>query len=234
MLAERIATVTVTSAAAPLYSGGNAFDLIALDDIKLELQLTTTTDDVWLSRQITRASNAIMQFVNRPIVPQTYEERFFFSNDPWPKLITDHVGVLQLSIWPLVGTNGSITINFEPESTTPINLIEGLDYRVDIARGQITRLDPLTLHARNWPSRPIIVQYRAGYSPIPDDIQDACIRLVKSRYFARDRDPMIRQENVSGVVETSYWFGNGPGSNSSNIPPDVAGLLSNYRAPVVS
>ena len=234
MLVDRITTVTITEAAIPVFAGRSASDLVSLDDIKLELQISNTTDDIWLAKQITRASNAVMQFVNRPIVPQTYQERFFFPEDPWPKSVTDHVGVLQLSIWPLVGNNGSVSINFEPDSAIPINLIEGLDYRVDAARGQITRLDPITLHARNWPNRPILVQYQAGFSPIPDDIQDACIRLVKARYFARTRDPLIRQENVSGVVETSYWFGNGPGTNGSNIPPDVAGLLSNYRAPVVS
>ena len=234
MLAEKFDTVSVSIGATPLYAGGNEYDLVSLNDIKLELQIASNVDDVWLAKQITRASNAIMQFVNRPVVPQTYQERFFFPVYPWPKTISDHIGVLQLSIWPLIGRSGSVVVTHNPDSKTPVTLIDGLDYRVDAARGQIARLDPLTLLARNWPDTPILVQYQAGFSPIPDDIQDACIRLVKSRYYARQRDPMIRQENVAGVVETSYWFGIGPGNSSSNIPPDVAGLLSNYRTPVVS
>ena len=234
MLADRISTVAVTGAATPLYPGGNAVDLISLDEVKLELQIATTADDAWLSKQITRASTAILQYVNRPIVPQTYQERIFFIDDPQPKPNMGHTGVLQLSMWPLIGTNDSVLITNAPDSATPVTLIEGLDYRVDTARGQITRLDPVSLDARNWPTYPLLVQYVAGFNPIPDDIQDACIRLVKARWFARQRDPMVRQENIAGVTETSYWFGNGPGSNASNIPPDVAGLLSNYREPVVA
>ena len=234
MLAERISTVAVTSVATALYTGGNALDLIALADIKLELQITTTADDTWLAKQITRASTAILQFVNRPIIPQTYQERIFFIDDPWPKPDISNTGVLQLSMWPLVGTNGSVVITNAPDSATPVTLIEGLDYRVDTARGQITRLDPSSLYARNWPGYPLLIQYVAGFNPVPDDIQDACIRLVKARWFARQRDPMVRQENISGVAEISYWFGNGPGSSASNMPPDVAGLLSNYREPVIA
>ena len=234
MLADRISTVAVSTAALPIYSGGSALDLIALSEIKLELQISASTDDAWLAQQITRASTAILQFINRPIVPQTYQERIFFVDDPWPKPTMSHTGVLQLSMWPLIGSNGSVVITNAPDSTTPVTLIEGLDYRVDAARGQITRLDPLTLYARNWPTYPLLVQYVAGFNPIPDDIQDACIRLVKARWFARQRDPMVRQENIAGVAETSYWFGNGRGSNASNIPSDVAGLLSNYREPVLS
>lgn len=234
MLADRISTVAVSTAALPIYSGGSALDLIALSEIKLELQISASTDDAWLAKQINRASTAILQFINRPIVPQTYQERIFFVDDPWPKPTMSHTGVLQLSMWPLIGSNGSVVITSAPDTTTPVTLIEGLDYRVDAARGQITRIDPLTLYARNWPTYPLLVQYVAGFNPIPDDIQDACIRLVKARWFARQRDPMVRQENIAGVAETSYWFGNGPGSNASNIPPDVAGLLSNYREPVLS
>ena len=81
MLADRISTVAVTGAATPLYPGGNAVDLVSVNDVKLELQITVTTDDAWLSKQITRASTAILQFINRPIVPQTYQERIFFIDD---------------------------------------------------------------------------------------------------------------------------------------------------------
>ena len=64
MLADRISTVAVTGAATPLYPGGNAVDLVSVNDVKLELQITVTTDDAWLSKQITRASTAILQFIN--------------------------------------------------------------------------------------------------------------------------------------------------------------------------
>ena len=286
-----------------------------------------------------------MQFLNRPIVPQSYQDLIWFQRDAWPRPSLAKPNSLQLSQWPLasskclagitpplaptasavsggalaaqnywirisyvtslgetpasdeleihldagtlvkiaspaadagglatgwnvyigsttmaetlqnalpiaIGTSwtmpssGMLTtgasvppyvlVIANPDTSAPVPLAEGIDFIVDQARGQIARIDSFTSRARNWPDYPLLVQYLAGFNPIPDDIQDAAIRLVKSRWFARQRDPMIRQENIAGVSETAYWFGAGPGNRASNIPPDVEGILSNYRQPVVS
>ena len=345
MISDRVQISTVALAAATLYSGGQPSDLVSLSDLKLELQLTETADDSWLAKQITRASASIMQFVNRPLVQQTYQDLVYFQKDPWPRAVQAHPSLLQFSQWPMASikcsagiapplspvlaavfggslaaqsywvrisyvtasgetpASAEITAQYaarsllqvaspgadaaglakgwnvyvglstmtgilqntspiaigtpwtmpatgllnsgaaappfvliveNPKSTVPTPLAEGVDFVVDLARGQIARLDTNTVYARNWPDVPLLVQYVAGFNPVPDDIQDACIRLVKSRWFARQRDPMIRQENIAGVSETAYWFGAGPDNKASNIPPDVEGILSNYRQPVVS
>ena len=42
------------------------------------------------------------------------------------------------------------------------------------------------------------------------------------------RDPTIRAENVSGVIDTQYWVGGMPGENAA-MPPEAAALLNPYR-----
>ena len=87
MISDRVQISTVALAAATLYSGGQPSDLVSLSDLKLELQLTETADDSWLAKQITRASASIMQFVNRPLVQQTYQDLVYFQKDPWPRAV---------------------------------------------------------------------------------------------------------------------------------------------------
>lgn len=116
-----------------------------------------------------------------------------------------------------------------------IALIEGIDFRVDFALGQLTRLvtwpDGQTVYPRSWRALPIAVAYGAGYETIPADVQDAVLRMVKSRWFSRQRDPSLRSENVVGAYEAQYWFATG--SDAGNLTPDVLDLLSTYRVPTV-
>lgn len=115
-------------------------------------------------------------------------------------------------------------------SSSPTNLAEGIDYTVDRPRGQLTRFFS-DGYPRRWPALPLVVQYWAGYSAIPADLQDGCTRLVKAQYFARFRDPNLRQENVVGALEQGWWFAAGPGSDAG-YPPDIAAMLDAYRVPV--
>jgi hypothetical protein len=109
-------------------------------------------------------------------------------------------------------------------------LAEGLDFTVDAMTAQITRLN-VDGWGRTWDSVPLIFQYQAGYAAIPPDVQDCIIDLVKMRWFARQRDPMVRSENVEGVYQAQYWFGTGPGT-PGDLPAYVANKLDRYRVPV--
>jgi hypothetical protein len=119
-----------------------------------------------------------------------------------------------------------------------IPLGEGVDFLTDAqpaallseSAGQLTRLDT-NGWPKKWPALPITVQYSAGYTTLPADVVDAAILLVKHRWFSRGRDPYLRQENIPGVYEASYWIAQGPGTNG-NLPPDVEDKLEKYRVPV--
>ena len=117
-------------------------------------------------------------------------------------------------------------------TNVPINLIEGTDFLSDFDKGELTRLSSGG-YPRKWPAFPFVVIYQSGFAVLPPEIQDACIRLVRGAYFSLTRDPMLRQENISGVYEATYWFGNGPGA-SAGYPPDVQDLLDHHRVPVIA
>ena len=83
-----------------------------------------------------------------------------------------------------------------------------------------------------WAGNPVVVDYVAGWPTVPDDVVAGVVGLVKILYFGQTRDPMVKQENIHGVGETSFWFGSGP-SATSGMPAWVTDQLDNYRVPVV-
>jgi hypothetical protein len=61
------------------------------------------------------------------------------------------------------------------------------------------------------------VQYTAGYSTIPEDVQKACAELVASWFANRGRDVFLSQENIKG-------------SNSYSAEPTVGQLPGRLKA----
>ncbi len=106
-----------------------------------------------------------------------------------------------------------------------------MDFIADPVTGQLTRffVDGMP---KKWPAFPLTIIYPAGYDPIPGDIQEAALLLIKMRYFGKTRDPLLRSDTVD-VLSESFFGGSGPGS-SSDLPVDVAGLLDRYRVPVIA
>lgn len=116
-------------------------------------------------------------------------------------------------------------------------LIEGVDFIADADKGQLTRLfsDGCPRRWFGFPTIAITVQYQAGFATYPtdaEDVEEAVILLVKARWFARNRDPYLRQENIPNVREATYWIAQGAGSNGA-LPPDVEDMLEKYRVPVI-
>jgi hypothetical protein len=104
------------------------------------------------------------------------------------------------------------------------------DYRLNAANGQLLRLSPYNGAVMWWEALPVTVAYEAGFSTIPDDIEDAVIRMIRARWFARNRDPYLMSETIPGVREARWWIATG--DQAGNMPPDVVDLLENYRVPV--
>jgi hypothetical protein len=70
------------------------------------------------------------------------------------------------------------------------------------------------------------VQYTAGYTTVPEAVQEACARWVAYAYYLCQRDPsLLHQVPASGT--TSGW---GPAAFGRGLPPpDVQVLLAPYR-----
>ena len=102
------------------------------------------------------------------------------------------------------------------------------------ARGWLLRAipytDPELLHPEDliFPTgiNNFRVQYTAGYTTIPEAVQEACARWVAYGYFLAQRDPsLLHQVPASGT--TSGW---GPVISGRESPPaDVRELLAPYR-----
>lgn len=223
-MAPQIITTVVTAAAAS--AGGNAYDLTTLAIIKDELGITGSGTDVRLRRYLTGASVAAAQFCNRVFVVETVKDEVWPQRDPYPYLIPGGLMPLQLTRWPIVAASVSSVIE------NSVTLVDGTDFRVDYDKGQLARLNATTLYPRRWPAWPISAQYDGGFDPIPPDVVDAVIRMVRTRWLAKDRDALLREENIPGVREAQYWIATG--EDAGNMTPDVIDLLNNYRLPVIA
>ena len=139
----------------------------------------------------------------------------------------------------VVESHGGPNAPLPPLSTTyPANLLggevplaEGVDFLIDATEGEIGRLNR-SGESHGWRASYICALYTAGYAAVPPDVVETVSEMVKQRYYAQQRDPMARSVDVTGVLSTSYWFGNGPGSDT-DMPPHIQARLERYRTPVI-
>jgi hypothetical protein len=68
---------------------------------------------------------------------------------------------------------------------------------------------------------------------VPDDVEEACLRLVVGRKSAKGRDPALIQRETPGVGTERWWFGGAPGQSGA-LPPDIDAMLQSYNVPVVA
>lgn len=115
----------------------------------------------------------------------------------------------------------------ENSPISPCPLAEGEDYLVDRTTGLLTRLFQTDKQPKSW-GLPIIVIYWAGFTTIPDDLQDAVILMMKGRWYGRTRDPNIKSQNVEGVYSASYYFATGPGGQG-DMGVDANAKLDRYK-----
>jgi hypothetical protein len=84
--------------------------------------------------------------------------------------------------------------------------------------------DPELLHPEDlvWPVgiNNLRVQYTAGFTTVPEDVQEACAELVASWYKRLGRDLSLRRESAGGVTQVQF---------PTEFPPAVQLLLAPYR-----
>jgi hypothetical protein len=84
--------------------------------------------------------------------------------------------------------------------------------------------DPELLHPEDlvWPVgvNNLRVQYTAGFTTVPEDVQEAAAELVASWYKRLGRDLSLRRESAGGVTQIQF---------PTEFPPAVLSLLAPYR-----
>lgn len=196
----------------------STYDLVTLAIVKDELNITVSTFDAKLTRYIKSASSAIALYCRRVFPQETLADHFFRDRvqrqgSPEP--------LLQAARFPVISVTSLLV-----DGTA---LVVGTDSRSDLPTGHIYRVDSDTHHDLVWGCFPIDMIYVAGYATIPDDVQDAAVRLVRARWYAKDRDPLAKSEDVPGVRSVTWWVPTG--DEAGNLPPDVADILQPYVVP---
>src|SRR5579884_3011889 len=102
------------------------------------------------------------------------------------------------------------------------------------ARGWLLRAipytDPELLHPEDlvFPTgiNNFRVQYTAGYTTVPEAVQEACAEWVAELYWQAQRDPLLASTKVSGGTATVF---RPPGGWTGKPSDNVARLLAPYR-----
>ena len=70
----------------------------------------------------------------------------------------------------------------------------------------------LDLQGGNWGqmTQNIFVDYTAGYTTVPDDLESACITLASSLYHSRERDEGLKSEKLGDYSYTVAEGGTDP------------------------
>lgn len=183
-----------------------SYDLVSLQDLCDDLSITTTDDDAYLMRAISKASLAAAQYCDRVLVNETVQDRFDFGWKSAETLKLSHYPVTQLQSI----TQGGVT------------LVEGTDFILDAATGVLYPT------ACTWGGEALIVEYDGGYSDIPLDLQGAVTDIVKALQFNRTRDPLLRSENIlSGLYAYTLFDAT---NTSAGTAMQVRSTLDSYRA----
>ena len=151
-------------------SPASSFNLTDLATAKDELSIRTndTTNDTWLARALRQVSVAIANHTKRVFVPELVQDAFDIQQDPYPAQTPGGFAQLQLTRWPVLAV-ASVSQTLAPGTTQP--LVEGKDYRVDPASGQLLRMNSFTGVGTIWEAMPVTVQYLAGFGALVSEAQ---------------------------------------------------------------
>jgi hypothetical protein len=196
------------------------FDLTTLDDVRTDLNITGTDEDDFLERAITKSSAAIASYCNRVFPVQTYQDLIRPTRDSYP-FFPPHGGQPIMVVKTPLVTVTSITEN-------DVILVSGTDFEKDIETGAIYRLDG-SGHRSSWPSQKVVIVYTAGYSTIPADVEDACVRMVRNARTIHKRPSGLKAVDIPGVARQEFWVS----ADGGNLTQDIMDILSSYRIPVL-
>lgn len=209
-------------------AASDSYRLTTADAVRTALELESTVGDSFINATIDRQSAAAANWCRCVFAKQSYSETF---RDVW---CTEAIALKHYPITAIA----SITVDG--------TALTGSEYEYDAATGFIYRLSS---DARiEWSGSKIVIAYTAGYvlpaqtligaTPItpatdrtlPHDIEAAVIELVKAEFYARDRDPLLRSIDVSGVQSESYTV---TAMSDGAMAPRIAAMLSPYRRLVI-
>ena len=183
-----------------IVSPASAGALTTVSAVKDALEVAGTETDSYLARRISGASAQIAASCGRLFGRQTVEDTFSYGpvvayrphREPEPVILSLPFVVELVSV-----TSGGVALD-----TAALTLDEAAGMLLNGQPGYGVYL---------WPAYPIVVTYTTGWAlpgdparDLPETIEDVCIDAVVEAYFARGRDPSIRDEVVEGAGRIRY------------------------------
>ena len=207
-------------------SPASSYDLIDLETVKDELGIPPedTTYDARLQRWITATSQRFSN-VCGVVFPEEDLSEVFRLIGQWWGLSSPYGIPLRLRRRPITFITGVLEGNAEllPDAFEA-NMPGGLLFRL---MGDVRG---------HWHGPSVTIRYSAGYYPIPADVQDAVLAIVRHKYSSAGRDPLLRRFSIENVGSEDYWVPLSQQSAYESLPPDlqpVADTIAYYRDYVV-
>lgn len=205
--------------------------LTTLERVKLSLGISDDADDEFLEMQIADQSDYVCAYCN---VAMADDGTRTLGLETLEEMLT----LPMLSRLPVVEILTITDGNGEP--------YDPADYLINPVSGRF--VGPASDRWMNLvynytpPPIPMIVRYKAGWL-LPGDegrnlplvIETGCTSLISTARAGRGRDPLVKAEDIPGVLRTEYWVGavGGSAAGGSGLPPEIASRLSPYRRYVV-
>jgi hypothetical protein len=150
--------------------------LVTLDQAKAALGIdpADTSQDAALQQQIDSVSQAINNYCDRVFVVQSYRDQVRGACGRWGEpLVTRQ--------YPIVLDPGGVPLVAVVDDGAALDptLLE-----VYPETGSLYRLDAASLDPSVWASPLLVVDYTAGFDPIPADVQSAALEYLAARWFA--------------------------------------------------
>jgi hypothetical protein len=200
----------MTSSLLTVLTPASSRALTNLVTVKDEIGITGDEADERLQRWIDEASERIETYLDRVLAAETVRETFRLSGAP---------GCFRLARRPVTAI-----ASIDADGVT----LASNQYEIDATAGL---LYPISGDRRVWwCGCTVIVAYTAGYasiSALPRPIEAACLGLLRHRWAARDRDPMLRSLAIPGVATEQYWVG--ATGDQGDMPLEIAALLDPFR-----
>lgn len=110
-----------------------------------------------------------------------------------------------------------VTVTSATESDSELDVS---DYEIDAASGIFYKISG---DAKvNWGIGPVVIEYSAGYSTVPDDLKYAAIKFVQAELTTGARDPLLKRIRIEGVSEREYWV---DPARDTIVPAEVMTML---------
>lgn len=186
---------------------------------RVQADLGITGSDTEIETAIDEASSRIEAELGYHLALETVTETFRPVNG------YEYASALLLDRTPVV--------SIDAVTTDTVTLVEG-DWMVDPVNGLLLWLDGSGMGQAWHYYNALSVGYSGGWvmpgetgRTLPPAIESACVAYVRSIWFSRRRDPLVKSIEVPGVISRDYWVGGI--AEVGAMPPEVSVMLAPFK-----